>query len=51
MPSSVAVDPHDSDSSENCDEYTETKVLLGYASSEATEDPFSQLGGFPVGLL
>jgi hypothetical protein len=29
-------------------EYTETSVLLGYASKEATEDAISHLGGVPV---
>jgi hypothetical protein len=41
--------PYDSDSSggEN-DEYTETNVLLGYASKEPLDDTISQLGGRPV---
>ncbi len=41
---------YDSDSSDDDDvgEYTETKVLLGYASQEPTDDPISQLGGEPV---
>lgn len=41
--------PYDSDSSDGDDEdYTETGVLLGYASKEPTEDDISQLGGYPV---
>jgi len=40
---------HDSDSSlDDQTEYTETSVLLGYASKEATEDAISHLGGVPV---
>lgn len=40
---------YDSDSSDTEDEdYTETGVLLGYASKETTEDTISQLGGYPV---
>ena len=40
---------YDSDSSlENDKDYTETNVNLGYASKEATADPISHLGGFPV---
>lgn len=40
---------YDSDSSDGEDEdYTDTGVLLGYASKEPTEDNISQLGGFPV---
>lgn len=35
-----------SDSSEG--EFTETNVLLGYASKEAEEDTISKLGGTPV---
>lgn len=30
--------------------YKTTNVLLGYASKEATDDTFSQLGGHPVRL-
>jgi pre-rRNA-processing protein TSR4 len=42
-------EPSDSDSSDgNEDEYTETSVLLGYASKEVTEDPVSHIGGLPV---
>ena len=43
--------PNDSDSSDGESEsFTTTNVLLGYASKEATEDEFSQLGGYPVWL-
>ena len=43
--------PNDSDSSDNeSGSFTTTNVLLGYASKDATEDEFSQLGGYPVGL-
>lgn len=38
----------DSDSSDDDSEYNETKTLLGYASEDATDDAFSQLGGHPV---
>ena len=39
--------PHDSDSSgDEQDEYTETNVLLGYASKEPED--ISRLGGRPV---
>lgn len=41
----------DSDSSdEDTGAYTTTKVLLGYASKEPLDDPFSQLGGRPVSI-
>lgn len=42
--------PYDSDSSGADDdgEYTETNVLLGYASKEPSDDAISQLGGTPV---
>lgn len=39
---------YDSDSSDGGEEYTETNVLLGYASNEATGDTISHLGGTPV---
>ena len=39
---------YDSDSSSG--DYTETNVLLGYASKEAEEDTLSYLGGVPVKL-
>lgn len=38
----------DSDLSDAGDSFTETNVLLGYASKEATDDTTSQLGGHPV---
>lgn len=42
---------YDSDSSGGeDDDYTETNVLLGYASREPTADTISQLGGHPVRL-
>lgn len=37
---------YDSDSSQ--EEFTETNVLLGYATSDADEDTISRLGGRPV---
>jgi pre-rRNA-processing protein TSR4 len=40
--------PYDSDSSDGEDNYTETNVLLGYASTEATGDLISHIGGQPV---
>lgn len=45
------MDPNDSDSS-GADEsdFTETNVLLGYASKTPTDDSISQLGGYPVRL-
>jgi pre-rRNA-processing protein TSR4 len=43
---------YDSDSSlEGASEYTETGVLLGYATKEPTEDTISHLGGHPVSTL
>ena len=39
---------YESDSSASEDDYTETNVLLGYASKESTDDSISQLGGHPV---
>lgn len=42
---------YDSDSSDGDDgDYTKTTTLLGYAEKEATDDPISQLGGYPVGI-
>jgi hypothetical protein len=42
----------DSDSSiDDAGDYTETNVLLGYASKESTEDSVSQLGGYPVNYI
>lgn len=46
----VAMAPNDSDSSDESGSFTTTNVMLGYASKEATEDEFSQLGGYPVWL-
>ncbi|OMP84277.1 putative 20S rRNA accumulation protein 4 [Diplodia seriata] len=42
--------PYDSDASDGDSEseYTETNVLLGYASKDPTDDTFSQLGGQPT---
>lgn len=41
--------PYDSDDSLDEDQdYTETNVLLGYASKDADEDTISRLGGRPV---
>ncbi|GME64894.1 hypothetical protein GTA08_BOTSDO06410 [Neofusicoccum parvum] len=43
--------PYDSDSSgDEASDYTETNVLLGYASKDPTDDTFSQLGGHPTWL-
>jgi pre-rRNA-processing protein TSR4 len=43
---------YDSDSSlEDASEYTETGVLLGYATKEPTDDSISHVGGHPVSLL
>lgn len=39
---------YDSDSSGSEGDYTETNVLLGYATKEPTDDTISQLGGHPV---
>jgi len=39
---------YESDSSGSEGNYTETNVLLGYASKESTDDTISQLGGHPV---
>ncbi|EED20222.1 PDCD2_C domain protein, putative [Talaromyces stipitatus ATCC 10500] len=46
------MDPYDSDSSglEDAGDYTETGVLLGYASTEQTDDTISHLGGWPTWL-
>jgi pre-rRNA-processing protein TSR4 len=40
--------PYDSESSDEGEEYTETNVLLGYATEDATGDTVSHLGGAPV---
>ncbi|KAF2661482.1 hypothetical protein K491DRAFT_587083 [Lophiostoma macrostomum CBS 122681] len=42
--------PYDSDSSDEGEDYTETNVLLGYASKESTGDSISHLGGEPTWL-
>ncbi|KAL6705285.1 hypothetical protein ACN47E_007095 [Coniothyrium glycines] len=42
--------PYDSDSSDAGDDYTETNVLLGYATNDATGDAVSHLGGVPAWL-
>ncbi|KAF2155186.1 hypothetical protein K461DRAFT_238650 [Myriangium duriaei CBS 260.36] len=42
--------PYDSDSSDGEEDYTETNVLLGYASKDATDDTISHLGGQPAWL-
>ncbi|KAL5340040.1 programmed cell death protein 2 [Aspergillus crustosus] len=46
------MDPYDSDSSgfEDEGDYTETGVVLGYASEEIIEDPITHLGGWPTWL-
>ncbi|EAW09519.1 small subunit rRNA maturation protein TSR4 [Aspergillus clavatus NRRL 1] len=46
------MDPYDSDSSGSEDEgdFTETGVLLGYASEEILDDTISHLGGWPTWL-
>lgn len=38
---------YDSDSDFD-EEYTETSVLLGYASKDPEDDTISRLGGYPV---
>lgn len=44
--------PYDSDSSgAEDDDYTETNVLLGYASEDANGEEISRLGGLPVRLI
>lgn len=40
--------PYDSDSEIEDQDFTETNVLLGYASKDADEDTISRLGGVPV---
>lgn len=41
--------PYDSDSSEGeGEDFTETDVLLGYASKDPGDDSVSRLGGRPV---
>ncbi|KAI9678521.1 MAG: hypothetical protein M1822_007464 [Bathelium mastoideum] len=45
------MDTYDSDSSDaDEDEYTQTTVLLGYASKDPTDDNISKLGGYPTWL-
>ncbi|OCL01227.1 hypothetical protein AOQ84DRAFT_393816 [Glonium stellatum] len=41
---------YDSDSSGGEEDYTETNVLLGFASKEPTGDSISHLGGYPTWL-
>ncbi|KAF2827654.1 hypothetical protein CC86DRAFT_349321 [Ophiobolus disseminans] len=40
--------PYDSESSDDGEDYTETNVLLGYATKDATGDAVSHLGGTPA---
>ena len=40
--------PYDSESSDEGEDYTETNVLLGYATKDATGDAVSHIGGAPV---
>ncbi|KAH7394064.1 programmed cell death protein 2 [Phaeosphaeria sp. MPI-PUGE-AT-0046c] len=42
--------PYDSESSDDGENYTETNVLLGYATEDATGDAVSHLGGIPSWL-
>ena len=42
--------PYDSESSDG-EDYTETNVLLGYATKQATGDAVSHIGGEPVSRL
>lgn len=46
----ATMDPYDSDSSgfEDEGDYTETGVVLGYASEEIIEDSVTHIGGWPV---
>ena len=47
--SNVEMAPYDSDSSDgDTEDYTTTATLLGYASTDPTDDSISQLGGRPV---
>jgi len=43
--------PYDSDSSDDEKDYTETNVLLGYATKDATGDAISHIGGAPVCIV
>ncbi|KAJ8105977.1 hypothetical protein OPT61_g9845 [Boeremia exigua] len=40
--------PYESESSDEGEDYTETNVLLGYATKDATGDAISHIGGTPV---
>jgi len=40
--------PYDDSDSESDVEYTETNVLLGYASTDSNGEEVSRLGGTPV---
>ena len=40
--------PYESESSDEGEDYTETNVLLGYATKDATGDAISHIGGAPV---
>lgn len=40
--------PYNDSDDEDIQDYTETKVLLGYAEEEAGNDTISHLGGEPV---
>lgn len=42
--------PYESESSDEGEDYTETNVLLGYATKDATGDAISHIGGAPVRL-
>jgi len=42
--------PYESESSDEGEEYTETNVLLGYATKDTTGDAISHIGGAPVRL-
>jgi len=42
------MDPYDSDSSLEDEDFTETATLLGYPSEEIIDDTISHLGGWPV---
>jgi len=46
----IKMPPYDSESGEEDEDYTQTNVLLGYATTEATGDAVSHLGGAPVSL-
>jgi pre-rRNA-processing protein TSR4 len=41
---------YDSDSSNEGENYTETNVLLGYATQDTSGDAVSHLGGVPVNI-